>query len=235
MNWLRRLFGRAPALHTEQELALVAYRARDPVPPSTPLAELRFVVVDVETTGLNPHADRLISIGAVDVAGGRLKLDSAFEVVLRQPRPSDRANILIHGIDGTTQLGGVEPQTAMLQFLEYAERAPLVAFHAGFDRAMIDRAGREVLDCAPLNSWLDLAYLAPALLADAADRTLPQGLDGWMERHGIENHSRHNALSDALATAQLLQIVLARAAARGAATLRDLVKIEEAQRWLARS
>jgi len=235
VNWLRRLFGRTPALHPEQALALVAYRARDPVAPSTPLADLRFVVVDVETTGLYPYADRLISIGAVDVCGGRLRLDSGFEVVLRQPQPSDRANILIHGIDGTTQLGGAEPRTAMLQFIEHAERAPLVGFHAGFDRTMIDRAGREALGCVPLNPWLDLAYLAPALLGDAADRTLPQGLDGWMERHGIENHSRHNALSDALATAQLLQIVLARAYARGAATLRDLMEIEAQQRWLARS
>lgn len=233
ISLLRRLFGTGPRLDTEQSLALAAYHARPVTPGSTPLDALRCVVVDVETTGLDPYADRLIAIGAVMVENCTVRLNSGFEVVLRQPQASARANILIHGIDGTTQLGGLPPASAILRFLDYVERAPLIGFHADFDRVMIDRAAREALGHTASAAWLDLAYLAPALLAEPG-AVMPQGLDEWTQRFGIENQARHNALADALATAQLLQVVLARAIAKGADTLADLQGIESDQRWLSR-
>lgn len=233
MNWLRRLFGTGPRLDMEQSLALAAYQARPAIPSATALAALRCVVVDVESTGLDLYTDRLIAIGAVTVEACSIRLSSGFEVVLRQPQASARANILIHGIDGTTQLGGLAPVNAILRFLDYVERAPLVGFNADFDRVMIDRAAREALGRAPSAVWLDLAYLAPALLAEPGV-VMPQGLDEWTQRFGIENQARHNALADALATAQLLQVVLARAIATGANTLADLQRIERDQRWLDR-
>ena len=231
MNWLRRWLGRGPRLHPEQSLALAAYRAQPVATAVTPLATLRFIVVDVETTGLSPYVDRLISIGAVEVSAGKVRLGSGFEVVFRQPQASANANILIHGIDGTTQMAGLEPAAAMLQFLDYAEQAPLVGFHADFDRVMIDRASSEVLGYTLSNTWLDLAYLAPALLHQRGT-ALPQSLDEWTQLLGIENHARHNALADAVATAQLLQVVLARAIAAGTVTLADLLRLEKDQRWL---
>jgi DNA polymerase-3 subunit epsilon len=228
---LLRLFGRKPALTAEQSLALAAYRARPRLPDNSPLETMRFVVADVETTGLNPFSDRLISIGAVEVTDSRIRLGSGFEVVFRQPQASSNANILVHGIDGTTQLGGADPAAATLQFLDFAQNAPLVGFHADFDRVMIERATKAAVGHPPANPWLDLAYLAPAVMPDAA-RRLPRGLDEWMDLFGIGNLARHNALADALATAQLLQIVLSRAMGQGIATLSGLVKLEQDQRWL---
>jgi DNA polymerase-3 subunit epsilon len=231
LNWLRRLLGQGTALGAEQSLALAAYRSRIAPTGSTPLTALRYVVADVETTGLNPFDDRLISIGAVELTEGRIVLGSGFEVVFRQPRASANANILIHGIDGTTQLAGIDPATATLQFLDFAQNAPLVGFHADFDRVMIDRATKEAIGLAPSNVWLDLAWLAPALMPEP-ERRLPRGLDDWMDRLGIVNQARHNALADALATAQLLQVVLAQASAQGVETLAQLMKLEQDQRWL---
>ena len=97
---------------------------------------------------------------------------------------------------------------------------------------MTDRAAARAIGEPPSNTWLDLAHLAPALFPEAvaADE---HSLDHWLEKFGIANHARHNALADALATAQLLQVVLARATAQGAATLADLMRIEQEQRWLA--
>lgn len=232
-SWLRRLFGTGTRLPMEQSLALAAYHARPEISAATTLAALRCVVVDVEATGLDPFNDRLISIGAVSVEGGTVRLGSGFEVVLCQPQASSRANILIHGIDGSTQLSGLDPAAALIRFLDYTERAPLVGFHADFDRVLIDRAATNALGCAPSLVWLDLAYLAPALLAEPG-MAVPQGLDAWSQRFGIKNHARHNALADALATAQLLQVVLARAIAAGFTTLADLQRIEKDQRWLSR-
>ncbi len=231
MNWLRRIFRRMPVLDAEQAVALASYQSLSLVPANSPLNALRFVVADVETTGLNPFSDQLISIGAVDILDSKVRLSSSFEVVFRQPQASANANILIHGIDGTTQMGGVDPAAASLLFLDFAKNAPLVGFHADFDRLMIDRAFTRAIGCTPSNHWLDLAFLAPALMPEP-ERRLPRGLDDWMDRFGISNFSRHNALADALATAQLLQVVLAEAMKQGITTLAGLIKLEQDQRWL---
>lgn len=234
LNRLSLLFRRRPALSPEQQRALAAYCALPAVPASAPLASLRWVVLDVETTGLDPFTDRLISIGAVEVLGDKIPLDSGFEAVLRQPQASARDNILVHGIGGTEQRSGMAPAAALLDFLRYAGKAPLLGFHSDFDRIMIERAAREALGMVPDNPWLDLALLAPALLGKPGE-SLPQGLDGWTARAGIDNRFRHNALADALATAQLLQVVLAGARADGARTLGDLAQIGKDRRWLGRS
>lgn len=231
MSWLRRLFGHKPELNAAQTAALAAYRELPEIADTVPLAGLRFVVADVETTGLNPMSDKLISIGAVMVENGIIRLGSGFQTVLRQPRASASANILIHGIDGTTQCTGTDPATALLEFFAYSAKAPIVGFHSGFDRVMIERAANTALGCTPSSTWLDLDYLAPALFAPPKTAA-PLGLDQWLQRFGIENQARHNALADALATAQLLQVVLAQATAGGADTLADLRRLEQDQRWL---
>jgi len=231
MKWLR-LFGRASALSAGQAADLAAYHAQPIVAGSSPFDNLRFVVVDVETTGLNPYTDRLISIGAITVVSHKVRLDESIEVVLRQPQASTRNNILIHGIDGTTQLDGLEPAAALLAFLHFTGQAPLVGFHAGFDLTVINRACKQILGCTLTNAWLDLAYLAPALFSEPGNTLPQQGLDEWLHRFSINNDARHNALADALATAQLLQVVLAQAAIAGQDTLQDLLQVQQEQRWL---
>jgi DNA polymerase-3 subunit epsilon len=227
-RWLRR----GPRLAPGQREALERYRRLEAASTHQPVEAARFVVVDVETSGLNPFRDRLIAIGAVVVAGRLLHFNDSFEVVLRQDAPSEIGNILVHGIDGTTQQSGVEPAQALLRFLDYAGMSPLVAFHADFDRVMIERASRDTLGTQPKNAWLDLAYLAPALLRERAPGA--RSLDDWTAAFGLENPARHNAVADALVTAQLLQMVLAAAESQGLRTCADLVALESSERWLGR-
>lgn len=234
MNWLRALIWRkTPALDEARSAALQGY-LRIPRPdPDVVLRAQRVVVVDVEASGLDPLHDRLISIGAIGVRAGLAHHDDAFEVVLRQEAPSGEANILVHGIGGVAQLEGHDSAAGLLDFLAFAGKAPLVAFHADFDHALIERATMAALGIKPDNRWLDLALLAPALFPDQPDGE--RTLDHWLRRFGIENYERHNALADALATAQLLLVALAEAGRQGLTTWAQLARLQEGQRWLARA
>jgi DNA polymerase-3 subunit epsilon len=228
-SWLRP----RPRLAPGQRAALERYRRLDAAGADQQLDSARFVVVDVETSGLNPFQDRLIAIGAVGVTDGLLRLGDTFEVVLRQDAPSCSDNILVHGIDGTTQRAGAEPVPALLAFLDYAGKCPLVGFHADFDRIMIERAIRSALGIKPANPWLDLAYLAPALLRGRAEKA--RSLDEWTQAFGLENPARHNAVADALVTAQLFQILLVEAKRQDISTCGGLARVAEGQRWLSRA
>jgi DNA polymerase-3 subunit epsilon len=230
MKWLRAWWRRAPRLETVLQQRLDAWRALRRANPD--LSAQRMVVVDVESSGLDPWHDQLISIGAVALQGGAVRLSDVFSTTLRQERPSDQRNILVHRIGGTAQMDGRDAAAALLDFLDFAGKAPLVAFNADFDRVLIERASRAALGVTPDSDWLDLAALAPAVFSDRAP--VARTLDDWLHEFMIENYDRHDALADALATAQLLLPVLAAAGGQERLTCAKLLALQDGYRWLGR-
>jgi DNA polymerase-3 subunit epsilon len=205
--WLARLFGGAPPL---------------------PLRAARWVVVDCETSGLDPARDRLLSVGAVAVRGGRIALAEAFSAVVRQDVPGEHANILVHGIGGDAQRGGRPAQQVLGEFSAFVGDGLPVAFHASFDAEVLRRA-KAGFD--PV--WLDLAQIAPALHPGSARER--RALDDWLQAFGIGSPARHDALADAYATAQLLLVLLADAERQGVGTVEGLRRLERSGRWLGAS
>lgn len=230
---LRAVFGKRKAAVTPAVAATIEAWRRLPAPDAHgTLRAARWVVVDVESSGLDARRDRLISIGAVAVNGGQIMLADSLEVVLRQARVSDSRNILVHGIGGTAQREGVPPPEALSRFLAYAGQSWIVAYHAPFDEMMIGRALREHLGLAWKPPVLDLAYVMPGLLPALAERC--RSLDDWFAHFNIPVYKRHQALSDAYATAQLLQVALRTAEALGLADCDALFRLQAAQRGLER-
>ena len=232
MNWLTRLFGKKPQLSAEQAQRLAAWQALPAADLAAASDVSRWVVVDVETSGLNMRTDRLIAIGAVAVDAGAIRLADSMEIVLQQSRISDRENILIHGIGGTAQAEGVPPVEALLSFLEFLGKSPLVAFHVAFDKTMIDRALKTWLGLNFNHAWADLAYVCPALYPELARSH--RSLDNWMQRFEISNFARHSALADAVSTAELLLALREKLQAKrilNFKALRDLEKAQQMTQW----
>ncbi|MGA7178775.1 MAG: 3'-5' exonuclease [Thiobacillaceae bacterium] len=232
MTLLSRLFRRRPKLSPHAEAQLQSWRSLPRTDLHTSFATSRYVVVDVETGGLDPTRDKLIAIGAVAVKDGQISLDDAFEVVLQQATPSTHDNILVHGIGGKMQTAGNDPGEALLQFLNFAGKVPLVAFHAAFDETAIRLAIKKHLGADFTQSWLDLAYLAPALHPELMQHH--RSLDDWMGEFGIGNFARHSALADAYSTAQLFLVLMNAKQNTNAQCFADLLSLEKAQRTLAR-
>ena len=182
--------------------ALMPWRGARPLPDCR-----RWVVLDVESSGLDPRHDRLLAIAAIAmrIDGRRALIDlgDSFEVVLQQPQEGkapDRQNILLHGIGVGAQRAGVAPRQALQSFAAYAKSSPLIAFHAAFDRALIERACRDEHLALPAGGWLDLEPLAAVLQPQVKARSL----DEWMQALDIRCAVRHQAAADTLATAELL-------------------------------
>ena len=223
----RHLRSRAPL---PPDLADRLQRLTETAPPATrnPHRRSRYVTVDVETTGMDMHRDRLVSIGAVSVERGTIDLSRCFTLVVRQEESSSTANILVHRIGGQQQLAGVELAEALVRFIEYVAHAPLVAYRAEFDRTVLDRALDDMLGIRTMSRWIDLAELLPALYPNNEHRTM----DDWLRAMDIPMLARHDALADALATAQMLQVCLHRAEGFGMTCPQHLIEMTRAQHWL---
>jgi DNA polymerase-3 subunit epsilon len=197
----------------------------------------RWVVLDVEASGLDAARDRLLEIAAlgVHIDGGRAQIELAdsFEVVLRQPdddAPPDKANILLHGIGVGAQRDGVGAADALDAFVRFVAHSPLIGFHVAFDRTLIEGALAACRRARPNNRWLDLEPLAAVLVPQAKARAL----DDWLTQFGIRCLQRHHAMADTLATAELLLHLWPRLRQERAVDIEAARRLAADRRWLTR-
>ena len=196
----------------------------------------RWVVVDVETSGLDIQHDRLLAIAAVGLrlegeATPCIALSDSFEAVLRQGHsPADKPNILLHGIGVGEQRAGVPAAEVLAGFETWLADAPLIAFHAAFDQAMIQRTMKATFGRTLANPWLDLEPVADALVPEAGGRAL----DDWLAHFGIDCAVRHQAAADTFATAELLLRLWPAARRQRCTSFAQWCGLAEQRRWLAK-
>ena len=181
----------------------------------------RFVAVDLETTGLDPRTDAIVSLAAIPFVE---RTPQPGLVTLVQPgRPIPPASTAIHGITDEMVVGA-PPVRPALRALEDALGGDVVVGHGiAFDLAVIGRE-RRAHRLAPLgNRALDTMCLAAALHRDWTD----VGLDGVAARLGVTIEGRHTAERDAVAAGRILLALLPVLAQKGLRTVPELVWFQE--------
>lgn len=212
MSWLRHLCFWKPRLTLSENLAqrLLAWQSLPEPDLNQSFKHTRFVVLDVETSGFSLRKDSLIAIGACVLNDSKIPCNCFFDKVLKQELSSSKENILVHRISKSVQINGVAPPEALMSFLEYVGKDPIIAFYVGFDKPMLNKALKKHLGIE-LNrhTWLDAAFIAPIFFPEQARQH--RNLDFWMALFGIQNLARHHAIADAIATAQLMQVIMKKA------------------------
>lgn len=187
---------------------------------STPLNEVSFVSVDVETTGLDPRHDAIIEIGAVKVRAGKIVGEFDTLVAIDRSIPPDAQRV--HHITAD-MLVGAPPITEALPLLwTFAGDGTLVehSFRA-FDVAFLEHAHGSLLTVPYVNTCTLSKRLFPFFPSHS--------LDKCCTRFAIVNPQKHRALSDARATAQLLIKLLELCSGRYP-LLQDLIKVASVER-----
>jgi DNA polymerase III subunit epsilon len=168
----------------------------------SPWRRARFVVVDLETTGLNPQRDEIVSFAALPIEQGRVLTGAAVRGLVRPRTPPPGSSVEIHGLRAA-DLAAAPPPAEALALLAAAIKGRTPVAHAAWvERAFLDaplralgsRLPRRVVDTALL--WRLLCILRgdgdPGWCALSA---VAQGL-------GLPADHPHVAESDALTTAQ---------------------------------
>jgi DNA polymerase-3 subunit epsilon len=161
---------------------------------------MRQIVLDTETTGLNPRSgDRIIEIGCVELVNRRLTGNN-FHRYINPERDSEEGALAVHGL--TTEFLSDKPKFAEIadELRDYVRDAEIIIHNAPFDIGFLDAEfGR--LD---LPSFMDHVAKVTDTLVQAKEMHPGKrnSLDALCDRYGVSN--AHRALHGALLDAELL-------------------------------
>jgi DNA polymerase-3 subunit epsilon len=161
---------------------------------------MRQIVLDTETTGLNPRSgDRIIEIGCVELVNRRLTGNN-FHRYINPERDSEEGALAVHGL--TTEFLSDKPKFAEIvsEFRDYISGAEIIIHNAAFDIGFLDvEFGR--VNVPPFNSHVN-QVIDTLLQAKAMHPGKRNSLDALCDRYGVSN--AHRTLHGALLDAELL-------------------------------
>ncbi|MBO9482425.1 3'-5' exonuclease [Salinisphaera sp. G21_0] len=207
------------------ELALEAQDARLkrfyrvlPAAPETSVSQVPFVALDFETTGLNPDEDEIISIGLVPFTRQRIQCKGSAHWIVNPNRPLNKESVVIHGITHSDLEQAPDLEVVLDQVLNALAGKIVVVHYKQIEREFMDRALRERLGEGIIFPVVDTLDIEAAIQHRACRGWLNRlrgkrpgsvRLGRSRERYGLPAYQPHHALTDALATAELLQAQLA--------------------------
>lgn len=187
------------------------------------IEDLEFVILDTETTGLNLEKDRILSIGALKLYQGRLKVKEAFEVYVKQEHFS-KDSVPIHGLLQESVSHQISEKTAVEMLRAYIGDAIIIGHHIRFDMEVLRRAFLRH-DLTPIpNLCLDtgMLYRKTLLKTPLLRKKEHYSLDDLARRFDLNCKDRHTALGDAYLTAMAFQHILELLYAKGDISIKKL-------------
>lgn len=186
-----------------------------------PISGLTYAVFDTETTGLLPHKDEIVQIGAVRVLNGRIVPGETIDQLVNPGMRIPPASTKVHKVTDQMVADAPDIHRASRHFHTFARDSVIVAHNAPFDMAFLRRHGkRNGLDWQ--HPILDTVLLSAVLFGASEVHTL----DALCERLGviIPDNLRHTALGDAFATAEVLCLMLPMLVSRGFETFGQVIE-----------
>lgn len=178
------------------------------------IEDIRLVVLDAETTGLMVDRDRILSLAAAEVEGGRMPMAKMRSWLVYQSKATANDAVAVHGITPAETARGEPEKQVIGEVMRLLSGAVLVGHHIGFDAAVLDLAMRRHYKTKLYNPMIDTALLAMGEL-EAFRRTgyanqRPPSLEELCAHCGIPMMERHTAEGDVFTTSELFLILCAR-------------------------
>ncbi|MGB3827544.1 MAG: DEDD exonuclease domain-containing protein [Ornithinimicrobium sp.] len=185
----------------------------------TPLADVTFIVVDLETTGGSATDSQITEIGAVKVLGGVVL--GTFQTLVRPTVAIPAFITVLTGISDHMVASAPLIDAALPSFFEFARGGVLVAHNAGFDVSFLKAASAATGHPWPPFPVLDTVHLARQLVS--REEAPNHKLSSLARLFGASTTPDHRALHDALATVDVLHALIGRVGNLGVHTFEELV------------
>ncbi|ORT50263.1 DNA polymerase III subunit epsilon [Vibrio sp. qd031] len=185
---------------------------------TTPLSEVRFMAMDFETTGLDPHNDEIISIGVVPFDLNRVYLNQAKHWTLKPHQKIGDESVVIHGITHSDVRQAPDFGVIMDELIQTMSGHIMVVHYRFIERAFLSKElelrvkdGLEfpLLDTLELEALIQHAETGGLWNRLKGKKRQSIRLGKSRTRYGLPAYTPHHALIDAIATAELLQAQIA--------------------------
>lgn len=184
----------------------------------TPLAEVEFVAMDIETTGLDAQQHAIVSIGLIPFTLARIYSDQAWYQVVRPHGDLLPESVTFHHITHSDIYQAPRFSEVIEPLLQQLAGKTVVAHYRNIERSFIDEAVKHALGEGLLFPMIDTMQIEADLY--------PQRKTGWFARflgrqsisirladsrtrYGLPAYQAHHALTDALGAAELFQAQVA--------------------------
>jgi len=188
--------------------------------PAHELENLRYAVVDVETTGGSPgRGHRITEVAVVEIRDGTIAAD--FHTLVNPGRPIPPRIARLTGINDEMVAGAPFFEDVAPDLLDLLEGRVFVAHNVAFDWSFVSAQMADSLGQVPGGPRLCTVQMARRLAPELKRRNL----DSLASHFGVPNHARHRAHGDALATARVLLRLLDEARGQGILDLPQLQRL----------
>lgn len=188
------------------------------VDPQTPLNEVPFLAMDFETTGLDPHEHGIVSVGMVPFTLSRIRCREASHFIVKPRQSLLHKSVTIHGITHSDVKGAPDLDDILQDFLPMLAKQVVVVHYRHIERDFLNLALLTRIQESLLFPVVDTMQLEELILNKQRSvvssvlgkrSKLSLRLPDIRERYGLPRYNLHHALTDALATAELLQAQVA--------------------------
>jgi DNA polymerase-3 subunit epsilon len=172
---------------------------------ATCLADLSILSVDFETTGLNAVTDKLLSVGFVSVEKQQIKLSSCYHQIINTEHRLAADNVIIHQITDQQKSLGKPLRLVVEALLKALAGKVMLVHYAQIEKQFLKQACLELYGVSPPFMILDSLMIAKRKLDQRDIAYDPQELrlSALRHKHNLPSYFAHNALNDAIATAEL--------------------------------
>jgi DNA polymerase-3 subunit epsilon len=179
---------------------------------STPLTSkqthcdnLVIVALDLETTGLDPKKDKILSYGLVEIHHMTIKLETSRHQLIAIEGEIPEESAVIHQITDDQAATGIGIEAALPELLGRLAGKVMLVHYASIEQNFMSAACKKLYGAPFIIPTIDTLVLAQRLF-EHRNHTVQTGdlrLFNLRPRYNLPNYKAHNALSDALATAEL--------------------------------
>lgn len=162
------------------------------------------VVLDTETTGLNPKKDEILSIGAVIVRENKIVMSRSFECFLRPNMEINQESIKIHHIRACDLTDAVKPKEAIKQLLDFMGNRPIAGYYIGFDHKILSRYTKRMIGVTLPNETIELSSMYYKRYRKSSSyEFVDLKFDSIMHELKLPFLGKHDALNDAVMSAMI--------------------------------
>ncbi len=192
---------------------------------NTALCDTPIVALDFETSGLDPHQHHLVSVGLVAINSLAIELGSAWHQIVFSKHGMTEQSAVLHQITDDTLRHGMDIQQLMPLLLQQLTGKVLLVHHAALELQFLNNICQRLYQQPFLIPYIDTEILARRRHArrDQPTRAGDLRLFALREQYHLPVSAAHNALNDALGTAELFLALIAEIAPRGDARLADVL------------